>query len=142
MNHVTAEFIPSLQAGLLNENVIAHEFTYQGVPVKQTEGKNDFDLYLPDGRSVEIKLDLRSQATGSLALEWPTLQRGADIYILTTTIARVFTSEQVSRLYNSGKIPAGGFGQQGYDGRYVRLSEYYNSGTKLWEFIKALKQQQ
>jgi hypothetical protein len=31
-----------------------------------------------------MKLDIRSQATGRLALEWPTLQRGADIYILTT----------------------------------------------------------
>jgi hypothetical protein len=75
-----------------------------------------------------------------LALEWPTLQRGADIYILTTTIARVFTGEQVSRLYNGGKIPAGGFGAQGYDGRYVKLSEYYNSGQRLWEFINQLKQ--
>jgi hypothetical protein len=87
-----------------------------------------------------MKLDIRSQATGSLALEWPTLQRGADLYILTTTVARVFTSEEVSRLYNSGKIPAGGFGQYGYDGRYVRLSEYYGSGQKLWEFINKLKQ--
>jgi hypothetical protein len=89
-----------------------------------------------------MKLDIRSQATGKLALEWPTLQRGADIYILTTTVARVFTGEEVSRLYNSGKIPAGGFGQQGYDGRYVRLAEYYNSGQRLWEFINSLKQPQ
>jgi hypothetical protein len=88
-----------------------------------------------------MKLDIRSQATGKLALEWPTLQRGADIYILTTTVARVFTGEQVSRLYNGGKIPAGGFGSQGYDGRYVRLAEYYNSGQRLWEFINSLKQQ-
>jgi hypothetical protein len=89
-----------------------------------------------------MKLDIRSQATGSLALEWPTIQRGADIYILTTTVARVFTSEEVSRLYAHGKVPAGGFGQQGYDGRYVRLSEYYSSGKKLWEFINSLKQHQ
>jgi hypothetical protein len=89
-----------------------------------------------------MKLDIRSQATGSLALEWPTIQRGADIYILTTTVARVFTSEEVSRLYSRGRVPAGGFGQQGYDGRYVRLSEYYGSGKRFWEFINSLKQQQ
>jgi len=52
----------------------------------------------------------------------------------------VFTAEEVSRLYSTGKIPAGGFGQQGYEGRYVRLEEYYDSGQKLWEFIKSLRQ--
>jgi hypothetical protein len=75
-------------------------------------------------------------------LEWPTLQRGADIYILTTTTARVFTSQQISDLYNRGKIPAGGFGQQGYDGRYVNLSDYYNTGMKLYEFIRQVKANQ
>ena len=87
-----------------------------------------------------MKIDFRSQATGKLALEYPTLQRGADIYILATTVARVFTHDQVEAMYNRGKIPAGGFGSQGYDGRYVNLSEYYKSGQRLYEFINQLKQ--
>ncbi len=88
-----------------------------------------------------MKIDFRSQATGKLALEWPTLQRGAELYILTTTVARVFNHQEVMRMYNRGKIPAGGFGQQGYDGRYVSLTEYYNSGMRLRDFIYQLKQQ-
>jgi hypothetical protein len=56
-----------------------------------------------------MKLDVRSQATGRLAIEAPTLQRGADIYILTTTVAKVFTHDQVEQMYLHGKIPYGGF---------------------------------
>ena len=140
---VFANFIPSLAVGQLNENVVKHEFRYNGIPVVDPPpGKQPFDFFLPDGRACEAKIDLRSQATGKIALEWPTLQRGAGIYILTTTVARVFTSLEVQAMYNRGKVPAGGFGQQGYDGRYTSLTEYYNSGMRLRDFIYQLKQQQ
>lgn len=75
---VYAAFVPSLAAGKLNEEVIKHEFRYWGIPIIEPKpGKQPFDFFLPDGTPVEAKLDLRSQATGKLALEYPTLQRGA-----------------------------------------------------------------
>src|SRR5438552_14469477 len=61
-----------------NQEVIAHEFQFQGVPLAQTHGEHPFDFYLPNGKSLEVKIDLRSQCTGSGAIEWPTLQRQAD----------------------------------------------------------------
>jgi hypothetical protein len=137
VEHVTADFDKSLALGRLNENVVAHEFRYQGLPVTQTEGKNDFDLFLPDGRSVEVKLDLRSQATGYGVIEWPTIQRLADLYVYTFTYARVFMHEQFKELYLRGKIPGGGIGDLGYDARLVR--NMGREGVPLWQFIRDLK---
>ena len=42
-------------------------------------------------------------------------------------------------LYGYGKIPAGGFGPQGYDGRYIK--NLGREGQPLWEFIKNLREQ-
>ena len=137
--HVHPQFEPALVLGKYNEEVIAHEFRYQGVPVQQTEGKNDFDFILPDGRSVEVKIDLRSQCTGAAAVEWPTLQRMADFYIYTLTYARVLTHKELQAHYLTGKIPAEGFGDLGYSGRYVR--SLGRAGVPLWQFIKELRSQ-
>ncbi len=140
MNHVYTDFVPALQIGKYNESIIAHEFEYQGIPLIQTEGKNDYDFFLPDGRSLEVKLDLRSQATGSGCIEYPTLQRCADLYLYTFTFAKVFTGAELEALYSRGKIVNGGAGDRHYDARYVWQMGRY--GTPLHEFIKALKQQQ
>jgi hypothetical protein len=139
MEKVFTQFEQALVLGKYNEHVIAHEFAFQGIPVQQTEGKDDFDFYLPDGRSVEVKMDIRSQCTGAGAIEWPTLQRHADFYIHTLTYARVFPHALYQALFNRGKIPDGGFGPQGYDGRYIR--NLGREGQPLWEFIKQLREQ-
>jgi hypothetical protein len=137
MEKVYSEFEASLALGQHNEEVIAHEFAYQGIPVRRTEGKNDVDFFLPNGQSVEVKIDLRSQCTGSAAIEWPTLQRNADFYIYTLTYARVLPHSLLQTLYSYGKIPDGGFGPQGYHGRYVR--NLGREGMPLWQFIKLMK---
>jgi len=94
MNQVLPQsFSAALEVGKMNEQVVAHEFYYQGIPVTPTEGKHPFDFYLPDGRSVEVKLDLRSQATDYALFEEPTFNRAADIHIHTLTYALVFTRE-------------------------------------------------
>jgi hypothetical protein len=136
-NTVESEFEESLALGKHNEKVIAHEFGYQGVPLAATQGKHDFDFYLPDGRSLEVKIDLRSQATGCGAIEWPTLQRNAEIYVYTFTYARVFTHAELKALYLSGKVPHKGFGSVGYTGRYVKGMG--KQGIPLWQFIDSLK---
>jgi hypothetical protein len=137
-----AQFAPALAAGQQNEAVVAGEFEYRGVPlIEPPPGKHPFDRYLPDGRSIEIKLDLRSQRTANACIEFPTLQRGADIYIHTFTYARVYTHAEYQWLYNRGKIPAsGGVGEYQYEGRYVSKVEMRAQGVFLDQFIKALKQ--
>lgn len=137
MEHLYPEFESALALGQYNEEVIAHEFKYQGIPIIRTEGKNDFDFILPDGRTLEWKLDVRSQATGCGAIEWPSLQRRADLYGYTFTYAKLYTHQQLEALYLQGKIPDKGFGPQGYDGRYVRGMG--KEGLPLWQFIKELK---
>jgi len=64
MEKVYPQFEKALIIGKYNEEVIAHECAYQGIPLIQAEGKDDFDFHLPDGRSLEAKIDLRSQCTG------------------------------------------------------------------------------
>ncbi|OFW04939.1 MAG: hypothetical protein A3I61_17205 [Acidobacteria bacterium RIFCSPLOWO2_02_FULL_68_18] len=135
--HVFTDFNRSLALGKYNEQVIEHEFRYQGIPIKRTDGKNDFDFFLPNGKSVEVKIDIRSQCTGSGAVEWPTLQRMADYYIYSLTYARVFTHKQLQDLYLRGKIPAGGFGDLAYDGRIV--SHMGKEGIPMYQFIRDLK---
>ena len=89
------QFKQALQAGQQNEQVVAEEFAYKGIPLIQPpDGKQPFDRYLPDGRSIEIKLDLRSQRTSNGCIERPTLDRGADFYIHTFTYARVYTHQE------------------------------------------------
>lgn len=124
--------------GKHNEDVIEHEFRYQGIPLIKTQGKHPFDFYLPDGRSVEVKIDLRSQCTGAGAVEWPTLMRQADIYIYTLTYARVFTHKELEELYMHGKVPWGGMGDLGYTGRYIKGMG--KQGLPLWQFIQNLKE--
>ena len=75
MEHVYPTFEKALALGQYNEEVIAHEFAYQGIQLTPTDGKHPFDFFLPDGRSVEVKMDVRSQCTGMGAIEWKTIQR-------------------------------------------------------------------
>ncbi len=139
MERVYTSFLQALALGQYNEKVIAHEFAYRGKPlIDPPPGKHPYDFYLPDGRSVEIKIDVRSQCTGRAALEYPTIKRAADFVILTTTAARVFTREEIDFLYLHGKVPAEGFGEQHYDGRLVSFADYYQHGTKLYQFIDSL----
>lgn len=136
--HHHPKFEPGLVLGKYNETVIEHEFQYQGVPLTRTQGKHSFDFYLPNGKSVEVKIDLRSQCTGAGAIEWPTLQRRADFYIYTLTYARVYTHQQLEDLYlHRGKIPWEGMGDLGYAGRYIKGMG--KEGVPLWQFIKGLK---
>lgn len=135
--HVYADFDRSLEIGRYNENVIAHEFAYQGVPLTPTPPGHPFDFYLPSGKSLEVKIDLRSQCTGAGAIEWPTLARRADFYLYTLTYARVYPHALLEQLYMSGKIPDGGFGGAGYDGRWVRGMG--RQGVPMYEFINSLK---
>lgn len=137
VEHLNPEFNAALALGKHNEQVIAHEFSYQGIPVKPTEGKHPFDFFLPDGRSVEVKIDVRSQCTGYAAVELPTLSRRADIYIYTLTYARVLTFEQLRDLYqHEGKLPWGGIGDLGYDARLVK--NLGKQGVPLYQFIRDL----
>jgi hypothetical protein len=138
MEQVFSQFDESLAAGHLNENVVAHEFEYQGIPVKRTEGKNDFDFFLPSGHACEVKLDIRSQATNSGCIEFPTLARHADFYLHTFTYCKVFTWEEYNRLYMTGKVINGGAGQYNYDAHYIR--QRGQQGTPLYQFINQLKQ--
>lgn len=133
-----ASFEAALEIGHANEDVVIHEFQYQGVPVTPTVGKADFDFFLPDGRSVEAKIDLRSQATNKGYLETATYNRRPDIYIHTLTYALVFTGEQLDWLYNHGKIVWGGDYQK--QDRMVSKVDMNNVGMPLWKFIKELKQ--
>lgn len=139
--HVFTDFDSSLIIGRYNETVVAHEFEFQGIPLTRTEGKHPFDFYLPDGRSLEIKLDIRSQGTGAGIIEWPTLQRLADLYLYTFTYNRVFTHKELEFLYmHQGKIPSSGFGDLGYTGRIIpRMGKY---GIPGYQFIKELRAQQ
>lgn len=60
-------FQQALATGHQNKEVVAGEFEYQGIPLIQPPpGKHPVDRYLPDGRSIEIKLDLRSQRTSNV----------------------------------------------------------------------------
>ncbi len=139
-----SDFADSLTVGKYNEKVVADEFSYHGIPlVSPPDGKHPFDRYLPSPtglKSVEIKADFRSQRTGHAVIEYPTLQRGANFYIHTFTTARVYTHDQYMQLYMRGKIPAGGMGQYGYDGRYIRLSDMRAVGMPLYQFINGLKE--
>jgi len=139
MEKLYPEFADALIIGKYNERVIAHEFEFQGVPLTPTVGKDDFDFYLPDGRSLEVKIDLRSQCTGMGAVEWPTLQRNADYYVYTLTYARVYTHQQLQDLYLHGKKPAAGLGDLGYDARLIR--NMGKDGLPLYQFINSFKQQ-
>lgn len=129
-------FQSALALGQQNEQVIAHEFEYHGIPIQRTQGKHDFDFFLPDGRSVEVKLDLRSQATNYALFEEPTFNRAADIHIHTLTYAVVLTRQQVEELYKRGKVAnAGDF--RGH-ARLVPKYELKNAGVYLDQFIKSL----
>lgn len=139
INQVLPAWEIALQLGQLNEQVIDHEFFYQGIPlIRPPSGKQDFDRFLPDGRSVEIKLDLRSQATDWAVLEEPTFNRAADIHIHTLTYAVVLTREQVEQLYRRGKVVK--IGQQQYQGRAVSKQDMKQTGIYLNRFIRELKQ--
>lgn len=133
-------FESSLALGQQNELVIEHEFKYQGIDIQPTDhtSKQPFDFFLPDGRSVEAKVDLRSQATGKAYLETATYNRRPDIYIHTLCYALVFTNEQLDWLYNHGKIVWGGDYQR--QDRMISKVDMNNVGTPLWRFIKQLKQ--
>lgn len=132
------DFAPALAMGQYNEKVLAHEFEYQGIPlISPPPGKQPFDRYLQDGRSLEMKLDVRSQCTGSGCIEFPTIARHADFYIHTFTYAKVYTWEEYNRLYLSGKVIKDGVGQYEYEGHYIRGMGQH--GTPLYQFINSLK---
>lgn len=137
MEKVYPQFDQALALGHYVEDVIDHEFKYQGIPVIRTQGKNDFDFILPDGKTLEWKVDVRSQCTGAGAIEWPTLQRRADYYGYTLTYARIYTYLELEQLYLGGKIPGGGIGDLGYSGRYIRNMGKH--GIPLYQFINDLK---
>ncbi|HEY6189326.1 MAG TPA: hypothetical protein VIW80_16860 [Pyrinomonadaceae bacterium] len=129
-------FKEALELGQQNEAVIENEFRYNGISIQPTDHfrKEPFDFYLPDGRSVEAKLDLRSQGTRCALLEEPTFNRAADIHIHTLTYAMVFTREQIERLYRRGKVVKSGDYQ--YNARAVPLYELKGQGVYLHDFIK------
>jgi hypothetical protein len=129
-NQVLPAWEIAIELGQLNEQVIDHEFSYQGIPLIRTpKGKQDFDRFLPDGRSVEIKLDLRSQTTDWAVLEEPTYNRAADLHIHTLTYAVVLTREQVEQLYRRGKVVK--IGQQQYSGQAVTKQDMKQTGVYL-----------
>jgi hypothetical protein len=137
MEKLYPQFDAALALGKHNEDVLAHEFSYQGLALRRTEGKHPFDFYLPNGKSLEVKIDLRSQCTGCGAIEAPTLARNADYYLYTFTTARVYPHVLLEELFKGGKRPSGGFGGAGYDGRYV--PGMMNEGVSLHEFIQMVK---
>jgi hypothetical protein len=137
MEKVFPTFDKALIIGQYNQEVLAHEFQYQGYPLIPTEGKHPFDFYLPNGKSLEIKIDLRSQCTGMGLVEWPTLQRRADFYAYTLTYSRVFTLEELEQLYSYGKIPSGGVGDLDYTARLI--AKMGQHGVPLWQFIRNQK---
>lgn len=61
--------------------------------------------------------------------------RHADFYTHTLTYARVLPHNLYQALSNRGKSPDGGFGPQGYHGRYVR--GLGREGQPLWEFVNS-----
>lgn len=136
-NHVFTDFDKALILGKYCEEIIEHEFKYQGIPIIRTQGKNDVDFILPNGQTLEWKMDLRSQNTNAGAIEWKSLQRKADWYGYTFTYARIYTFKKLEQLYLSGKIPAGGFGDAEYEGRIVRGMG--KEGLPLYQFINSLK---
>jgi hypothetical protein len=129
-------FLQDLDVGHAAEKVICHEFEYQGKPVFPTEGKNDFDFYLPTGQSCEAKLDVRSLATQYAVIETPSLKRQADFYFHTLCYTLVFDNKTYHRLYNSGKIVK--IGDYQYDGRIIPKAEMRTSGIYLDKFIRHL----
>lgn len=138
MEKVYPEWEEALALERYNARVIKHEFDYQGVPIEQTTGKNDVDFILPDGRTIEWKFDIRSQCTGSGAIEWKSLQRRADLYGYTFTYNRLYTYQELEFLYlHQGKKVEGGFGNLDYDGRYVRGMG--KAGIPGYQFINGLK---
>ena len=136
------QFAPALAAGHQNEEVVAGEFAYHGIEVERSHGKAPYDFKLPSGQLVEVKLDLRSQRTSNGCIEANSLARPVDFFIHTFCYARVYTHQEYQWLYNHGKIPSNGLGEQHYEGRYVSKLEMRNKGKFLDEFIKSLKQQQ
>jgi hypothetical protein len=132
-------FQATLELGQLNERVMEHEFDYQGVNIFPTDHDSNqpFDFYLPDGRSVECKIDLRSQATNKAHFEEPTMNRAADIHIHTMTYAMVFHRAEVEQLWQRGNSVRAG--DLGYNCRAVPKFVLKGRGMYLDEFIKSLK---
>src|ERR1035438_1581538 len=92
-----AEYTPfkqALEAGHQNEQVVAEEFAWQGIPVVRTEGKSPYDFSLPNGQKCEVKLDLRSQRTSNACIEFNSLRRPVDYFLHTFTYCRVYTAEE------------------------------------------------
>lgn len=133
-------FQEALKTGHQNEDCVIAEFQYSGIPVYRPEGKSYFDFQLPSGHTIECKLDLRSQRTNCACIERPSLDRPIDFFIHTMTYAKVYTHQEYVWLYNHGKIPANGLGEQHYEGRYVPKLEMKNKGVFLDQFIKSLRQ--
>jgi len=130
-------FLEDLDTGHAAEKVVCHEFEYQGVPVVRTEGKNDFDFFLPNGASCEVKLDLRSLATNYAVIEDKSLDREADFYFHTLCYTLVFDNQTYHRLHRAGKVVK--IGDYQYDGKIVPKYELRQSGIYLDQFIKSLK---
>jgi hypothetical protein len=100
---------------------------------------------LPDGRSLEVKLDLRSQARGYAAIEAPSLARHADFYTHTLCYYLIFPGDVYEMLYNQkGKIPErkGSMGDQNYDGRLIPVQEMRGWGMWPSRFVRELTLQQ
>lgn len=131
-------FLDDLALGQKNQEVVFADFARRGLIITPTQGKHPFDGFLPDGRSIEVKLDLMSQSTGNAAIELPTLQRHADFYAHTLCYYRIYTNEDYWILYKQGKIPLKGMGDQQYDGRLIPTKLMRTSGMYPSEFIKYL----
>lgn len=130
-------FLDDLDVGHAAEKVVCHEFEYRGVPVQRTEGRNDFDFFLPNGASCEVKMDLRSLATNYAVIEDKSLSREADFYFHVLTYCLVFDNQTYHRLYRQGKIVK--IGDYQYSGKIIPKYELRQSGLYLDQFIKQLQ---
>lgn len=124
--------------GQLNQDVIFRDLANRGLLITPTVGKNDFDGFLPDGRSVEVKLDILSQVTNNAAIEEPSILRYADFYIHTLTSYRVYPQSLYHELYmKRGRITE--MGEQRYEGRLIPTYEM-KCGMYASEFVKLINQ--
>lgn len=134
-------FLADLAIGQQNQEVVFRDLKYRGIDITPTEGKHPFDGYLPDGRSVEVKLDLYSQSRHYAAIEAATLSRNADFYVHTLCYYVVLPGNVLYDLYNRrGKIPErGGFGDQNQEGRFITTNDMRGFGLYGDQFSKTIK---
>lgn len=130
-------FKQDLQIGHHHEALIAKGFAWYGIDLTPTQGKHPFDFYLPDGRSLECKVDFYSAISGNACIELPTLKRAANFYAHTFCFTKIFTYEEYKWLYMHGKVAT--VGEQRYDARLPSRIDFKSKGVFIDTFIKGLK---